>query len=277
MTNDPFAVLDQPEPAGRGNILFFDFETVPDETRFPRPTTDDEPSREYDPEVVVAGSVADAKSAIDNCSAGCLSQIEAAEKRRDKPRKGILDAVASRRSTGDNALAAWVKEGSVNPLWCRVVAIGFAIDDGPIRALSYGPGPSGNMDDDERAILVEFWSSLMLCQRRCGYNISNFDDTVLGFRSAILGLDIPFQINRSRYRNPGSLDLMNLLFPNGSPKKCKDVARAVGIEVPAGDVDGSQVYDLWTAGDVDAIEKYVASDVHVERELYRKFRPVFAL
>ncbi|MCP4506862.1 MAG: hypothetical protein GY826_10770, partial [Fuerstiella sp.] len=37
---------------------------------------------------------------------------------------------------------------------------------------------------------------------------------------------------------------------------------------PAGEVDGSDVFDLYEAGNLKAIAEYVESDVFVERELY---------
>lgn len=276
---DPFADLDKeaeaasletPEPSG-GQMLFFDFETVPDESRFPVPSDKTGEVVVAEVAAVLEGKVDDVKKSLAVCPFEQIDEFATKEEEREKPRKGVLDAIAAERKRRYSLRDNWVKEGSVNPLWCRIVAAGWAIDDGEIESMT------ATNDDEERELLRKFWSMLKSCAKRCGYNILNFDDTVLGFRSVLLGVPVPWTINRNKYRNAQAVDLMQLLFPSSKAQKCKDVAKACGIDVPAGDFDGSQVYAAFKAGEIDQIGEYVRSDVHVERELYRKFRPIFSL
>lgn len=257
--------------------MFYDLETVPDESRFPRPEQKEFES--IDCLAVIAGKVDDVKSAVESCTDEDLDRLLKLESSKDKPRKGVIDTIERERSNRSGEFAAWVKEGSVNPLWCRIAAAGWAVDDGDIESAI------ATNDDEERSLIETLLSEFQRTSRRCGYNILGFDDTVIGFRCALLGIDVPFPLSRNKFRNSHAIDLMQLLFPAGSPKKCKDVARSMELEVPAGDFDGSQVYEAYLVGDNQyldtgnsgfaTIKTYVESDVEIERELYRLFKGIF--
>lgn len=57
-------------------------------------------------------------------------------------------------------------------------------------------------------------------------------------------------------------------------KKLKDLAKWYGIEVPAGDVDGSQVLELYQS-DPEMLARYVRSDVEITRQLHGLWRGTF--
>jgi len=56
--------------------------------------------------------------------------------------------------------------------------------------------------------------------------------------------------------------------------KLKQLCKLYGIEVPAGDVDGSQVLDLMRS-EPGKVGEYVRSDVDVTRSLHNKFKGFF--
>lgn len=261
-------------------IFIYDFETVPDESRFPRPEPEAVPERvsypdreDIDLNDVVKEGVPKIKSIIEShLSDSQLNELLSLEKAA-KSRKGVVDAINAALGADEAAVAdtnfrnqkteeAWRKEGSVNPLKARIVAFGWAYREGEIHTMT------ATNDDEERAILKQFWLLVTQCKRRCGYNILHFDDMLAVIRSLVLGVEIPRALDRRKYSNREAIDLMVALFPSGSPQKCKDVVRLLGIEPPAGDVDGSQVFELYQQGKIKEIGEYVGSDVYVERELY---------
>lgn len=265
------------EDSRREGILFFDVETVPDETRFPRPKT---------PEPVTLGK--DLTDVLSNPkhTVGQIEEllrrnpvkeeidaIEAAE-RSGKNRKGVLDAITLARTGGNPEFVEWTKY-SLHPLRCRIVTIGWAVGKNPVRSIV------ATSDDAERLLLRAWWMLIGDPERQhCGFNTLGFDLEVLCFRSLILGVNPTRSLNRSKWdSNREAIDLYQKLFPFGSPSgggaDCKSICRALGIEIPAGDMDGSQVLGLWDAQDFDAIGRYVESDVAIERELFYRTANVF--
>ena len=67
-------------------------------------------------------------------------------------------------------------------------------------------------------------------------------------------------------------------FPRGNskqPGKLKQMAQLYGIDVPAGDFEGSQVEEIWNAGDYEMIREYVTSDVVITAALHKCMRGYF--
>lgn len=285
-------------PTDRG-MMFFDFETVPDESKWPRPSETDIPKPEFDPyasdfeSLDVAGffkvnSTAAAVTATLKANKYSQTQLldlrsfEQSQPGKSGNRSTVLKAIAAELEYGDKIVAdwetefktafdKWKKECSVNPIKARICAFGWAIGaTGEVHRMT------ARSDDDERAICEKFWELVRNGRQRCGYNIFNFDDLLIGIRSLILGVTPSIKLQRKKFANDQAVDLMVRLFPSGNASKCKDVCYSLGIDIPAGDMEGSQVFDLFEDGDMDAIGGYVASDVAVERELYFKLCEVFA-
>ena len=106
-----------------------------------------------------------------------------------------------------------------------------------------------------------------------GYNIRSFDDRVIVARSMIHGITTPRLLNLSRY-DKNSIDLMTILFQGPKAMKLKNLVHNLGIEPPAGDMDGSHVADLFFSGQLELLREYVASDCVVEMELLKKLQDV---
>lgn len=262
------------EDAKREGVLVFDVETVPDETRFPRPKL---------PEPVSLGAEIDAllanpKATVEhfkevlrkNLIAEEIEKIEQAE-RRGKNRAGVIEACNSARGGGNPEFDAW-KKLSLNPIGCRIAALGWAIGNGEVKSFV------ATNDAEERLLLQAWWALVEGRDRQtCGFNTLGFDLGVLGFRSLILKVRPSRVLNRQKFGNRENVDMFIRLFPGGSPGgcDCKAICRALGIEIPAGDMDGSKVLDLWDVEDWDGIGNYVQSDVTIERELYLRTMDVF--
>ena len=264
------------EDAARDGLLFFDLETIPNEELFPRPDIA-EPS---DQSAAISEFFNDKKNTVDGVKA-ILQSVPTDEnielmlqlERDGKARKGVFDAIESFQKSLTEEFDKWSKL-ALNPIACRIVAIGWAIGDGDVRAFGVPPD-----FDIERAILSAWWELFGRSNHRkhCGFNQVAFDAQVIGFRSVSLGVRPKRSLDRRKYGNPQAVDVYQMLFPQGSPGgcDCKSICRSLGIEIPAGDMDGSQVLGLVDIGDFDRLTEYVASDVTVERELFYRTADTF--
>lgn len=287
--DDPFAVLIEPVEAeietepeqeqakavsvpASGSVFVFDLETVPDETRFPRPEKVEKVGRpdcpKFDCVKTIGLTVAQIEAQIPQLSEQQLQQLLTAEGLRDKPRVGVQKAIQTQLAM-DNAddhqaaMMEWRKL-SFNPFGCRIVALG-------IRSAKHHVTKLAKDDEEERELLRVLWSHVAKFKTRCGYNITAFDDAVLVMRSILLGVDASERISRKKFGDRASIDLMTCLFPAGPAQKLKDVCKMLGIVPPVGyEMSGDKVFDLVEAGDWPGIAAYVESDAVIEFELYRR-------
>lgn len=254
-----------------GGVFVFDLETVPDESRFPRPVRVEKVKRgpaAVELSKLVTQTVPSITTKIPSLSEEQLVSLQELEEGMKKPRSGVLDAIAKQIAL-DNvdeheaAMAKW-KELSFNPFGCRIVALG-------IRSAKHHLTMLAKNDDEERDLLRVLWSHVAKFKTRCGYNITNFDDAVLVMRSMLLGVDASERISRKKYGDRASIDLMTCLFPAGPAQKLKEVCKMIGIVPPVGyEMSGDKVFDLAEAGDWAGIAAYVESDAVIEFELYRR-------
>lgn len=293
--DDPFAALDEArteqqlaefeealtdiiEPAEKqatdvpsGGVFVFDLETVPDESRFPRPPKIEKvkrPDAAIDLEKLAGQTIPYIKSKIPLMSEAQLLKLADMEEASAKPRAGVRDAISQQLAI-DNAddheaaMMEW-KKLSFNPFGCRIVALG-------IRSAKHHVTMLAKNYDEERELLRVLWSHIARFKTRCGYNITNFDDAVLVMRSMLLGVDATQTISRKKFGDRASIDLMTCLFPAGPAQKLKEVCKMIGIVPPAGyEMSGDKVFDLTESGDWDGIAAYVESDAVIEFELYHR-------
>ncbi len=254
-----------------GGVFVFDLETVPDESRFPRPVRVEKvkrPNAAVELSKIVTLTVPQVKSWIPKLSEEQLNQLSDLENGLKKPRGGVLDAIEDQKRIDDAddfeaAMMEWRKL-SFNPFGCRIVALG-------IRSAKHHLTMLAKNDDEERDLLRALWSHVSKFKTRCGYNITNFDDAVLVMRSMLLGVDASERISRKKYGDRASIDLMTCLFPAGPAQKLKEVCKMIGIVPPVGyEMSGDKVFDLAEAGDWAGIAAYVESDAVIEFELYQR-------
>jgi hypothetical protein len=203
-----------------------------------------------------------------------LDLLVAAE-RAGKDRTGVHQEINKARSRRDDIVQQHedrLKLLSTTPEFCSICAIGRGVGNADIGWLVVGE-PFGSRQVTERDILQEFWSLATHCAPLVGYNIAAFDIPVLLTRSCLLGIEPSKQLDLS----PWGSDVMDLYLkrfgPRGNtsrerPGKLKELCRCYGIDVPAGDCDGSMVAELMKSeGGRKKVGEYVASDVHVLRKL----------
>lgn len=284
-------VLELPRPAAgvavsaalpeRGGVLYFDLETAPDYERLhlfgldplpePRPMTP--PPQCPDPAAVLKKTLDDLeKTLLDlNPFDEWLAVLVELEGKAAKPRAGVAKAakaVQSARAGTLEAEDARRKLLSVTPEYCRIVALGWAIDDGEPRSLL------AVNQADEVGLLRQFWELLRHSEQVCGFNVLGFDLPVIAVRSILLGVEPTRQINLAPFGNRQVSDLMVQRFGKGRAMGLKPLARAYGIPVPAGDTTGADVERL-LAEDPGLVCQYVESDVQITRALRDKWLGLF--
>ena len=153
-------------------------------------------------------------------------------------------------------------DGALN----HIICIGVAIDDAAPVAIT------ANTPDQETDLLKAFYEligGLPIVNTFVGHNISGFDMRVIKQRSMVLGVKpckhIPFEA-KPWERNP--FDTM-IQWDNKNSAKLDKIARAMGFE-GKGEIDGSDVYPLWKAGEFEKIAQYCKDDVELTRNVYKK-------
>lgn len=268
--------------------LYFDIETVPDDERillFNLPGLPEiQPIREFDdlpsPEILLAKSldqIGGELIVLNPCNA-YLQQLADIESNSKKPRGGLgekIKAVFKNREFVAGAADAQRKDMATNPAMCRIVSIAETIGGNEIYCKVVGEPD----DRNERDLLEYWWDLAAESHPIITWNGNNFDLRVIMFRSILLGVNPTRTIDLSRYRQD-SLDLQVVYYNGQIPPKgrgLKWVCRCLGIEPPAGDVDGSQVEAMWREGRHAELAEYNKSDVWCLRELHRKLSGTFVI
>lgn len=258
-------------------FLFVDIETIPDWDRLhtfdlevpgaPRKRT---PAGECPDVQTFLGKTLDAIKAELRAiwpDSDWLVKLMDAESKKDKPRAGVREAVNSLLKEMDadlNAEAAFNKKLSTNPLYNKIVALGLGRGESD---------PIGTVDE-EVSMLNEFWECAAISNPLVGFNCNHFDFRTILIRSMLLGVRPSRKLDIKPWSD-SCLDLMIVLFGGPVPgMNLKAVARMYGMKIREEGVDGSQVSRLY-AEDPQKLRRYVASDVELTRDLFRKIEGYF--
>lgn len=272
-------------------LLFFDFETIPDQTRL----------QDFDlpplPAKPVLRAVADCESAaiwLEDKKVGdvfdglveygappeWVLSVRDAENERSKPRKGVLDNITKYLKKLDSDEAATdqrIKMLSVTPEYCQIVSAAWARGDGEVESGVVGEEIKGRGKDapavplTEKDLVTLFWSVIETASTLVGYNIASFDLDVLFARSAILSVRPSRRIDTTPWRGD-VCDLLHARFGKrmNTSMPLKQLAPLYGVH-PAVPTEGSDVYRLWVDMRFDEIRRYNVSDVEVVRGLWKKW------
>ena len=171
------------------------------------------------------------------------------------------------------------EERSIKPAWQHIVAIAGAWIE-PNGALRY-LGAFGSETHSEAALVRIFFHLVARHRPRLvGWNSGGFDLPVLVYRAMVHRIQAPafYQIGepyhsyRKRFDEESHIDLMDLLsFYGASPRlKLDEMAHVLGIPGKLG-VEGSQVWDLYQAGDLATIRRYCMTDVLTTALIYSRY------
>ena len=255
-------------PAKQNGWFVYDLETVPDDSRFPKPEVRQPQDREpcgKASEELLGKAINMVVPWLSKMSVAELQQMlawETAGKSRSTMIEKINAELSILTGTDTSEVDEWRKR-SFDPFSCRIVALGIATREYVWRAVAKTP-------EEERELLQVFWTHVAAEKQRVGYNITAFDDRVIVARSMLLNPETGDSvIDLGRY-DKERLDLYTVLFgASRDSYKLKDLCEALKIVPEAGyEMRGDKVLDLVEAGDWDGIAHYVQSDAKIERQLY---------
>lgn len=167
----------------------------------------------------------------------------------------------------EEARATAHAETALDPLLGRVCAVAFAIDDDAVQSMAA---------TDERALIQ--WLATETTERLSGsyvtwvgHNIAGFDLRWIYYRAIRYGMtDFRSRIPWRKW-DKDIVDTMDLAAgpnPRGQGLTLARLGRYFG-RPKTDDAGGSKVWELYQAGDLDAIRGYCAGDVETVRHVYR--------
>lgn len=151
----------------------------------------------------------------------------------------------------------------LNPIDSKIIAIG----------IRYSGKNEAFLSENEKEILEKFWEEwnkikeISRNAQLCGFNILNFDIPFLITRCLINNVTIsPFLLK-------DVIDLREKInaYRYGKTRgKLKDYALLLGLNTE--DIDGSEIANLCMEKNWDKLKKYLATDLEITDELYKRIR-----
>ncbi len=183
------------------------------------------------------------------------------------------EAITKWRATDEaNWREGRIKECSLNPRLGRVLCVG--TDTGVDYAVA---------EADESEVLDRFWWAAAEASGDVVTWNGAWDLRFLVVRSLICGVvpSLPSETIRAWFRKytvAPHFDCKAILLTwdvRVAGEGLDEWAQALGLEGKTDGVDGSKIYDLFTAGQHDTIRAYCAADVASTQAIYRKIAPMF--
>jgi len=129
----------------------------------------------------------------------------------------------------------------------------------------------GILSGDEQTILRVFWELAQDVDLFVGFNLLDFDLKYIWQRSVINGMVPSRELNFARFRSEPIYDVMQEWGKWGRGYISLDaLAKALGIDSPKGELDGSKVYDYYLEGRQREIYDYCMRDVVATKKIYEK-------
>jgi hypothetical protein len=170
----------------------------------------------------------------------------------------------------ENAEESWRKTG-LDGGYGSICVIGFAIDKDPVVTIIN--------EADEHNLLTNFHAALQVEANRrnivwsqwewIGHNVIGFDLPFLWKRCVVNNLPHNFPKD-SRHGSGRVYDTMQAWSGWKDRISLRQLADILGFAHHKDDMDGSQVYDTWAAGDHAKVADYCAKDVELTRQIFKR-------
>lgn len=198
-----------------------------------------------------------------------LDQIEASELARDRPRKRVLDALASERADRGERFPNWLAEKSRCVFSSRIVAVAWQVGDEPMCALSCAT------DEDEldalRAVGHAWREHSRDCRRDGGYDRIGFFDSIARYR-VVIARSLAHGLESFR---PQLFDVFQSELLGGLPLPF--VAESIGMastDLP----EIATLADVWRVWRSDPgshlLADWAAGQLQLERAVYQRCEDV---
>lgn len=181
--------------------------------------------------------------------------------------------------TKPDSIAKWISENrdeahartALDWRYCRILAIGYALDDEPAECLYSETGSDEAMHAmfDRLAEVVGARlndAGLVIV----GHNAIGFDLPILTRNAWRLGDPIARMFRMSSVHDTS--EIWKAGDRRASFARLSDIAAFLGLGEKGEGLDGSQVYPAWKAGEHERIRRYCAQDVELTRAIYQRCR-----
>lgn len=162
------------------------------------------------------------------------------------------------------------RKRATNSLTCEVICIAYALSDAEPEVIR---GTEQEIIQGFNALLNRYGVQKASLQV-VGHNIFEFDLPIIFHRSIKYGQSslMKYMIGFNDYQGRGNIyDTMQKwnLFSYKKYTKLDDIAKFLSIK-GKGDIDGSMVYDMYLAGQIDQICEYCMDDVDMVRRVHKR-------
>ena len=230
------------------------------------------PTRRLDVMSDISDSItAETKAAIDAVKPPSNYKAATQEKWWDE----VGTAKLAELRNGSQALVeSAVRKTSLSGNFGNICVIGWAFDDEDAQYLA--------SDKDEAALLTEFHETLKARLRPAdgylirvvGHNVAAFDLRFFMQRSMVHGIKPHFAISRAANAKPWEstivFDTMLQWAGIGNRIKLDTLCKALGVDSPKGELDGSKVWDWVRDGRIKEVGEYCMKDVAATRAVFKR-------
>jgi hypothetical protein len=172
----------------------------------------------------------------------------------------------------ESAITELVEKSVFNGGLCHVVQIQWAFGDGAVRVVQ---------SEDENVVISRFF--LALENERCvdkfvGHHITGFDFRILKQRAMVLGIAIPFSLQKAIDSKPWDSYVFDTMYEWAGVKdsvSMDNLCYYLGVESPKGEVDGSRFGAYFSSGDMSACARYGVAEIESLRNVYKKMCRVY--
>jgi len=167
----------------------------------------------------------------------------------------------------ESAITELVERSVFNGGLCHVVQIQWAFGGGEVQVVQ---------DDDENVVISRFF--LALENERCvdkfvGHHITGFDFRILKQRAMVLGIAIPFSLQKAIDSKPWDSYVFDTMYEWAGVKdsvSMDNLCYYLDIETPKQEITGATYGDYWRAKEFDKCAKYGADEIFALKDVYNK-------
>lgn len=171
------------------------------------------------------------------------------------------------------------RQQALNSMKGQLLCIGWAFNEDPVQVSLIGLDV---MDEPEliacfgNAVLS--WEGYLNNLFWCGHNLRSFDLSWIWRKSLQYGETLLAKTIPRQKWSKQLLDTMDLWAADFKDHvSLSDIAKFLGLEGKQEGMNGSQVYDLWQAGELEKIRDYCKQDVELTRQVYKaivEYQPI---
>jgi hypothetical protein len=168
----------------------------------------------------------------------------------------------------ESAIDAAYRKTALSGDFGQIVSIAWAFDDDDVQVKTFDLEKRGYKNCEYDVLKTFFYSlSGKKITEIIGHNHVGFDLPFIAKRCIVNGIESPIKLQYKPW-DAGVYDTMTKWDAKNFVKQ-DTLAKILGID-GKGDVDGSMVWDIVRAGDIERLKQYNKNDVETVRAIYKR-------